>query len=421
MKLLKLWKSYKKLSGIKNRTLYCNLSPSIEKCLLPFCILLIFFISSFSGCEEKVPTLPHEKPLTDFRYLKVSWDSITDTTQHIYPKLGSSELLFVGKNDQATAFSLIRFDSLSPILDTLNIENPVLRIQPSIQISPDPASPKEIHLSVSLLKSETASEWSEETSNAKNFYLSDFMLEYLDSTLYDPNDTTQLYLYFELPDTLLSFWRDTSKTNYGLVIQEFETGQQCIQALSSSEVYKQDPLIQYSLENDTVLYEIEATEDISIIHFHNMPQTNGHLRFSDGIASHSFLKFNLPDSILNENLVIGKARLHLSIDTLETENYNKDFYLYLSLIDSSEWGNLDYSPLVEEADAYYTVNPGDSTLIFSISNVVQQITSGYHENLGVVIWSSSSTIDLSVLSVYGSSYSDSLKRPYLEILVMEEK
>ena len=102
MKLSELWKSYKKLSGIKNRTLYCNLSPTVERCLLPFCILLIFFISSFSGCEEKIPTLQIEKPFVDFCDLNVSSDSITDTTQHIYPKLGSSELLFVGKNEQAT-------------------------------------------------------------------------------------------------------------------------------------------------------------------------------------------------------------------------------------------------------------------------------------------------------------------------------
>jgi len=134
------------------------------------------------------------------------------------------------------------------------------------------------------------------------------------------------------------------------------------------------------------------------------------------------LNFDLSSVITDKNCVIMEALLHLKIDTTLTKTYGDNIHFYVTLLDSaSDWCNPEYFSDINKVETGAYVSEGDTSLTLKISKTIQEYTSGYRDNFGMVLWASPSTLDISVLSLFSSSYPDSSKRPYLEILTMKEE
>ncbi|MBU4444768.1 DNRLRE domain-containing protein, partial [bacterium] len=277
-------------------------------------------------------------------------------------------------------------------------------------------------LSLSVLKGVGVENWSENDSDFTNFSIENFTVEKIGDSTFCEKDTMSI----KIPVDLLTYWADTSNTNYGLVIQQVDTTQQNIQSIYSSEAaYPSWLEIKYELKNDTTVYtkSIIASEDLTIMEYFDNPINEENLVISYGRACRVFLKFSVEDSIKDKNITIAKASLKFHIDQANTVMYNESFYLYLNALkDSSEYNDpfVDYSNV--NFDAYCDVSASDTLITFEINHEIQGITSGYVGNYGFLIRSSSKNIDIAKLSLFSSSEMNAYsKRPYLEILTMKEQ
>ena len=373
-------------------------------------------------CEEKIPILQQKTSLV-FADTSVSDGMISDTTQFIAPKLGSSKLLLTGNNDEVSAYTLLRFDNFNTLPDTLDsVICATLKLFSSTQIPYDSLSQTNIYVSLFLLKSEGEPNWSEDSSSCKDFLIDGFDLIGLDSASFTDNDTIE----FVLPDTIISYWRDSSITNYGVVIQVTGFAENSMVSFYSRENTSRSPILQveYRLDEDTVDTKMNfyPTADISILNFNKTDINSRYLLISNGQAFRSFLNFDLSSVITDKNCVIMEALLHLKIDTTLTKTYGDNIHFYVTLLDSaSDWCNPEYFSDINKVETGAYVSEGDTSLTLKISKTIQEYTSGYRDNFGMVLWASPSTLDISVLSLFSSSYPDSSKRPYLEILTMKEE
>ncbi|MCK4688752.1 MAG: hypothetical protein KAT41_00490 [Candidatus Marinimicrobia bacterium] len=370
-----------------------------------------------------VPILQLEKAPVFFDYIRINSSLISDTTFLGEPKIGASNKLFVGKNDEVYAFSVLRFDNftaLPDIIDSLIGANLRLSCASNSPVSND------TNLSVSLLESDAGENWSEENSNINNFSLSGFIQEHLGVLKCEPDDTTMSQLYLELQDAFLSLltsWRDTLNTNCGIIIQQIDTTMDAIYYLSSRESSSSPYIeVKYIENGDTLKKSIYPTADLSIIDFRENSTTPERLGVNNGKALYSFLKFDLSDTLINKNCVIGKSFLCLKVDTALTRNYDGDFLLYLTVLDSAlEWDSIDDIPGFDYAHASEEITNGDTSIVIEIKKVVQGFTSGDRDNFGVVLWAPISTLNISELSIFSSSCFYPEKGPYLELLIMKEE
>ena len=422
MKLLGLWNSFKIKNSLKGQSISFKKFSSIKRFLflLPFGLLL--FVNM---CEEKIPILQLEKVPLVFTDITVSDGMISDTTQLIDPKLGSSKLLLTGNNDEVSAYSLLRFDNFNTLSDTLDsIICVTLKMPSSTEIPYDTTSEDntDIGVSVSLLKSDIESNWSEDSSNSGNFSLIGFNLIELWDTIFYDYDT----LEFALPDSIISFWRDSLITNYGVVIQLTKPTENSMVSFYSRENASKSPIleVEYLMEGDTVTTKGSfcPTADLSILNFYQTDLDSKYLLMSNGQSFRSFLNFGLSNLITDKNCIIMEALLYLKIDTTLTKTYGDNIHFYVTLLDSaSDWCNPEYFSDVDKVETGAYISEGDTSLTLKINKTIQQYTSGYRKNFGVMLWTSPSTLDISLLSLCGSSYSDSTKRPYLEIFTMKEE
>ncbi len=373
-------------------------------------------------CEEKIPILQQKTSLV-FTDTSVSDGMISDTTQLVAPKLGSSKLLLTGNNDEVSAYSLLRFDNFNTLPDTLDsVVCVTLKLLSSTQIPYDSLLQPDIDVSVSLLKSDTELNWSEDSSSNRDFYLEGFDLIKFSVASFNNYDTVE----FVLSDTIISSWRDSLITNYGVVIQLTEPTENSMVSFYSRENPSYSPIleVEYLLEGDTVNTKLSfyPTADISILNFNKTDIDSRHLIVSNGQSFRTFLNFGLSNVITDKNCVIMEALLHLKIDTTLTKTYRDNIYFYVTLLDSAtDWCNPEYFSDVDEAETGAYVSEGDTSLTLYISKTIQKYTSEYRENFGMMLWASPSTLDISVLSLFSTSYPDSTKRPYLEILTMKEE
>ena len=401
---------------------FSRLSLLSVKISSSFITIFILISLLLSGCNEKIPALQVESYPVDFDYIVVSSADISDTTQRVEPDLGSGNFLLSGQNPEISTFSLIKFNELSSVPDTLDsLISIKLQVYPHDQLFLGSQEERAVSVSAMLLQCPTGSNWSEDSTNHENFLL-DFTTTILDTITYDPSDTNVSFLEFILPDSIFAFWKDTTSTNCGIMLSLDDGEQDIIQAFRSSEYYGYSPAIyfDYIEDGDTLDNTLFASEDVSIIDNLTFTTSYAHLRFNNSLSDRSFLRFELPDTILDQNSIIGKAYLHLTIDTVESVNYDAGFRLYFSLLDSAEAYNAEFEPSGSTSYPYKDIAPGDTAAVIDLRWTVQTLNSGVVENFGMVIWSSSSNWDVSRLSLFGYAYPDISKRPYLEILAMRE-
>ena len=371
-------------------------------------------------CEEMVPILQLEKAPLVFADTTVCDEMISDMTQLVDPKLGSSKLLLIGNNDEVSAYSLLRFGNFNTLPDTVDsIVCVTLKLLSSTEIPYDTLSSADIGVSISLLKSDVGSNWSEDISNSRDFSLEGFNLIKLGDTTFSSYDTIE----FVLPDSIISIWRDSLVTNYGVVILT-EPAENSMVSFYSRENSSKSPIleVEYLIEGDTITTNIYPTADLSILNFYQTDLDSKYLLMSNGQSLRSFLKFDLSNIITDKNCVIAEALLHLKVDTLQMRGYGDNIHFYVNLLDSViDWSSSEYIPDPDNIETGAYVSEGDTSLTLRINKTIQQYTSGYRKNFGIVLWVSPSTLDISVLSLFSSSHQNPSKRPYLEILTMKEK
>lgn len=374
-------------------------------------------------CEEMVPILQLEKAPLEFTDVTVRDSLISDTTQLIDPKLGSSKLLLTGNNNEVNAYSLLRFDNFNTLPDTVDsIVCVTLKLLSSTEIPYDTVSSTNVGISISLLKSDIESNWSEDSSSGRDFSLEGFNLTKLRDTTFSSNDTIE----FVLPDSIISFWRDSLVTNYGIIIQLIKPAENTMVSFYSRQNSSKSPIleVEYLMEGDTVTTKksFYPTADLSILNFYQTDLDSKYLLMSNGQSLRSFLKFDLSNIITDKNWVIAEALLHLKVDTLQMKGYGDNIHFYVNLLDSVvDWSSSEYIPDPNNIETGAYVSEGDTSLTLRINKTIQQYTSGYRKNFGIVLWVSPSTLDISVLSLFSSSHQNPNKRPYLEILAMKEK
>ncbi|MBL7135646.1 MAG: DNRLRE domain-containing protein [Candidatus Marinimicrobia bacterium] len=370
-----------------------------------------------------VPILQLEKAPLEFTDVTVRDSLISDTTQLIDPKLGSSKLLLTGNNNEVNAYSLLRFDNFNTLPDTVDsIVCVTLKLLSSTEIPYDTVSSTNVGISISLLKSDIESNWSEDSSSGRDFSLEGFNLTKLRDTTFSSNDTIE----FVLPDSIISFWRDSLVTNYGIIIQLIKPAENTMVSFYSRQNSSKSPIleVEYLMEGDTVTTKksFYPTADLSILNFYQTDLDSKYLLMSNGQSLRSFLKFDLSNIITDKNWVIAEALLHLKVDTLQMKGYGDNIHFYVNLLDSVvDWSSSEYIPDPNNIETGAYVSEGDTSLTLRINKTIQQYTSGYRKNFGIVLWVSPSTLDISVLSLFSSSHQNPNKRPYLEILAMKEK
>jgi hypothetical protein len=370
-------------------------------------------------CEEKKPVLQVDNPPVSFEYIKIGSDFFSDSTYLAEPKLGSNSRLTVGNTELANIITLIRFsdfyylptdlDSVTSIKLELNTLEPILFSENS----------QSNNITVSLLKGNTGDSWSEESTNRDNFTLDDYEVIPLDTCEFLADST----LKYSLPDTLIYDWLDTTVANRGLLVQYIDSDQKAILPFYSKESsYPPTLRVEYIEDDSTISKTVYATEDLSIVFYVQEEIPDKRLMISSGRAYGSYIQFCIPDSIVSKRNLIAKALLHLSVDTLVTRNYDGNFILYLTVLDSNILeSDLSGLSTFNTINASKTIVKEDTSIVLEIDRIVQRFTSGYDENFGVVLWASPSTLSVSELGIFSSSSTCVGKRPYLELLTMKEE
>lgn len=417
MKLSKLWKNHKITTQPDTIHDKKNFPFSLlEKGLLVSLVIVILF--STYMCEEEKPVLQVDNPPVSFEYIGVDSDFFSDLTYLAEPKLGSSSQLTVGNTEIANMITLIRFsdfyylpeglDSVTSLWLELKTLEPILFNENQNN-----------NITVSLLGGNAGVNWSEESTNRNNFTLDDYKIIPLDTCEFLADST----LKYSLPDTLIYDWLDTTTVNCGLLVQYNNSEQKAILPFYSKESsYPPTLLVEYTEDDSSISKTVYATEDLSIVSYSQEDIPNERLMVSSGRAYGSYIHFCIPDSIIDKRNLIAKALLHLSIDTLITRNYDGNFTLYLTVLDS----NILESDL-SDLSTFSTINVSktivkeDTSIVLEIDRMVQRFNSGYDENFGVALWAPPFTLSVSELGIFSSSSTCVGKRPYLELLIMKEE
>lgn len=372
-----------------------------------------------SGCQEKLPTLPYDQPLTDFDTLVVP-ASLIETRNLIVPgKLGSQSYLYVGQNDWVTAYSLLRFSNLSLLPDTLDtLLSCTLNLYTATSLATDTNQALNPTIKIGLLQSNTASNWEEDSVSDKNFDLTSYRITPLTEFDFQISDTVQLDIT-NFAKAMINDWLDTSKTNYGLILQaanQTETAIGCI--YTRSTVYAPTLIVQYIYQGDTLTRTIAAASDVAILKYNSAKINNQRLVLSAGLTGYAFLKVNLDQLNIDKNWVVGDANLYLYIDSSLSMSYNKSITVYLNMLDSTAWNASDFTtPSTYEAS--HTLTAGRQILKMNLPRTIQNITSGYSKNFGFVIWLEPSSYNPILYSLYTTA--DSARQPYLKLFLMKER
>ena len=374
------------------------------------------------GCSEKMPLQEVDEAPLIVQDLTLGSDFFSDTVHTVLPSIGSNGRLLMGKDEHVSARALVRFTSHSNLPDTVDQWlSSTLYLYTDSELPYDSLNGQSTDIAIYLLESDVVQvNWTED-SLQDNFSLQGFEKTLLTTFRYQNWDTLEL----DFPTTAVAKMHAVDSTNnYGLLLEPVDTNVHSMQTIYSSENSSFRPYmeIEYIAEGDTATGWMDTDEDITLLS-HNSQIGNEHrLYVNNGFAYRSCIRVAIEDTVRKEHTIIGVADLHLQIDSVETRLYGENMYLYMTLLDSSEmWMDADFLPSSSQYIASSTVSPGDTELIFKIPSTMQQFTSDYRGNFGLMIWPAASNLNISLLSLRATSDPDSSQRPTMNVITIDEK
>jgi len=382
---------------------------------------LILFLFSFNSCSEKMPSLPSAEDqtgLNEFRQLTLTGADISGAIKKVPPRLGNNRLLYLGKNNHFRSYSLINFnlvESLPDILDSL-IKVKLTLVTES-RLSQQTNVPQLSNCGLWILKGDSAMQWYEDSTHSGNFSL-DLLDKHLQQTFrLGAGDTITV----TLSNDFITLWQDSTQATLGLLLDMIDPPTDLFQTVYSRES-EEEPLLEvvYQDQGDTLTEQLNPSADLSIIEVLQLDSDPEYYYLNEAEESCVLINFTLPDTLDDPNLLIGKARLALQVDTSQTIDYDESLSYYISLMDSTMWYP-DFLNTIGSYEAKTTFSPGDTALVFDLENTVQGFISGFRENLGLVIWASNITHDVAILSLYNHNISLDAKKPQLDLLLVKEK
>ncbi len=247
----------------------------------------------------------------------------------------------------------------------------------------------------------------------------DFTIDSLNALLFDEaND----YLSQEVTDSTFEFsfnpdaakdwlWSEVydSLENYGVYLKP-EGGNLVLgfpaltTALTNSRMKLTCVVEKPGAFTDTLSFFTSA--DVHVVE-REIPQLADRIILSAGKITRAKIKFDLSD--LPERIIVNRAILRVFIDeTMTTQGSNPSDTLYFSMLEDS-------TGAVSETSTQ-TLGAGDSNRISAnITEMVQKWLNHPETNYGVRLKLSDEKTSVNKLVFYGSEFSDSTKRPYLEL------
>lgn len=409
----------------------CNLRLNRKYRLITTKFQNTLFISIVGGmlvftpaCQEKLPTLPYDRPFGEYDTLQIPANLIEMKNVLLPARLGSHTYLYIGENEWVKAFSLLRFANLSTLPDTLDsLLECTLYLFSSNCLLADSAHLITPAIQLGWLHSSTAPLWVEDSITIQNYDLNQFQLTPLDTFDFASADTFALNLTAYASD-FFTTWRDTNQTNQGFLLQLASPAPTGIGCLYSRTTSRPPYLSVTYIENgDTITRKISSDADAALLKFNNNRlDFNQHLILSAGYTGYILIKVKLDQLSIDKNWVIGDANLHLALNPAFSVDYNYSSTIYLSLLDSADWENAAsrFTPSTTTQVAH-TLAAGSTVLKLNLPKTIQSLTSGLSKNFGFVIWSSPSSYNLSLYSLYSAASSDSTKQPYMKLFLFKER
>jgi len=385
-------------------------------------------VGMFNSCEEKLPTIQNPGSLYDIDSLVVSADSMDFYRVVREPYIGTSDVLYIGNDENVFAYTLLKFTKINEYLPDA-VENFVgfqLLLRSYHQYRSDESDDSPVDIHILNLRNDGLDPWAEDSNSVNNFHLEEYNVDTLTSFTYSDSDT----VFIDLDTSLVRSWFDGTNGDRSLVLMQADTSIAAVQAFYSTESsYYPMVKIFYRETGDTVTQSqlILPTEDLSIIRYKQTAESDGVLKINSGRASFGVLTFKFENHLQDENVYVAEANLRLKIDPAWTRCYGETFYLYANLADSAIVGadgsiDSEYDPTSQSYDIYTPVSASADSVVINLESLIQGVTSEYIQNYGIVIYTVPTFSNIATLSIYdGSEQNPAEYRPQLRILTLKEQ
>ncbi len=389
-----------------------------NKIFLSFISIFIIFL--LVGCNDDPTDLGVGFLLQDgveVLTLDSSTDSIPQHSNYFKKviNLGASDHLLVGKAENVTAKTLMRFAFLIPDSIKAELQKKSLTVIDSyIELTKDYSFGDSIApFDYNVFK--ITSGWSSATFTAD----SNLTFEEVDLSSNRTSLNDSVYS-FNLDTTLASAWLqnfvDTSAaSNYGIMISPTSNSQKVLGFTAFNVNGVNDPRLRIIVQKpgayiDTLVGYISA--DISAVYGELLNTVSENLYIQSSLTSEMKLLYDL--SVLPNDCVINSAKLTLTLDTLQTKtgsNFINSLRVYL-LTDSVK---------NEISDSYlYTLSRNGATFTGEVTNLFRAWNNNV-DNLGMLIKASSELRGVEIFAIKGSNAANILERPRLEIVYSRKK
>lgn len=212
---------------------------------------------------------------------------------------------------------------------------------------------------------------------------------------------------------LVQSWADGTTANNGLIVFPNET--------ESMNVYNSDetangPILRVSVLDNNVSREIIFRNPDASSVFETLPEyelPEDRLTISTGLASATFLKFDLPE--LSENTTINYARIVLHVDTVNTVFPFTESSLSITRMftNTSDW---ETSPSnVDSTVIGLTSYNATASLVINMADMIQLMAADKRTNFGFRFAPTDLTSNIFRTVLFSSAAADTSLRPSLEL------
>jgi len=380
-------------------------------------LILLFSFVSFNCSDE--PTSIGSILLGDdkINLITINSDSLqlNQTSSYFHPddvRLSASERILLGITENINASILIKFetglaDSIKEAIlnDSITVTNAIMELQQTYSFG-------EASATFDFTVHKVTSNWSVDFNEDS---LAGLQYESMDSKeAKDVNDSvTSITLNNQLLQDWLNIIADTSLSgNYGVYIKPTDNTQKVLGYQAITQTLADVPIIKVIIEKtgayiDTITFR--STADLTVMQGSVPTVSSGNIPIRAGYIVNGKLFFNL--SPLPEKIVVNKAELVLTVDTLETKvgsSYANSLQIYF-LFDSTNTDSISSS----------SVTFSRAGNIFS-GNITTYVRAWLeNNNHGLILTPSNPTTGVELFVIKGSDAV--LNKPLLKITFTELK